>query len=462
MQNLSIRSLLSIFLLSLLSADLTIIPGPLVNITTDQSVGSIVIVSGNDSGYMATWQNTNGAGIEGFSSNLGKNWTKNTLIDPTIENLWVASNSSGFLTTFVSSDSEFLGNAYTRFSPTSGTTWSEPFNLSNNDTVAPFSLSTANETGFLTTWWNFCPGYGNVNFSLNGLGWQPTITLSNTGNISSPLLSSGSTNGFMVVWQEYLNGEVTAYISYSADGTNWNSPHAVSEIINLGEFRLISIASSPEGYLLAWIDDADTSYSIFSSDNGISWTAPSQISTDHPSNCNRPFVSITKTSAGFLASWTGHLGEALASLSDDNGSTWQTPVVLNRRGNYVMRNVLYTTVAASSLNEGCMFTWLDENENVISCYAILAESIQPVTNLHGKHLLNKFANCQEYVNSLSWTASIWPFAKNTLVYRNGLLIATLPSSQTTYQDHNQNNPVTYTLMTIDESGNESAPVSISL
>lgn len=468
MKKLSITSFFLLFSTTFLSADLKIFPGPLVNITTDESVDSIVIVSGNDSGYMATWKNLSDAGIGGFSSNLGKTWTKNTLISPprdiVNENLWVSSNSLGFLTTWVSISNDHGADAYTRFSPTMGNTWSRPNNLSDSTRVIPFSATTANQTGFLTVWCDSGSETAKAIFSSNGFDWGNIANLSNTENVLSPFLVSGSANGFMAVWQEYdeVEDKMIAYISHSQDGTSWNGPTEVSQITNLDGNNIISIASSDEGYLLVWIDESNTSYSIFSANNGTTWSSPSQISTDNTSNCSAPFVSITNSSAGFIASWRSSEGEALASLSRDNGATWETPVLLNHLGNRVTQHVPYTTVSVSSVGEGCLFTWLDTNQNAICCYAILSENAQPITNLYGKHLLNKFLNCEEYVNTLSWTPSPWSLAKTTLIFRNDILIATLPASQTSYQDHNQNKPVTYTLITIDESGNQSAPISISL
>jgi hypothetical protein len=452
---------ISSFTLFSLAASTTIIPGSLVNITTNESVGSIVIVSGNATGYMTTWQDLTGNGIESFSSNLGQTWTQNRIVTPTIQNSWVSSNSSGFITTWVSSVQNGLGFTYSSFSSNQGGLWSTPAQLSATNTVAPFSTTAANANGFVVCWYDYCSGNGYAKYSSNGTNWSTLIDITSSGYVSSPLMITASANGFMTAWQEFSTPTVSAYISYSATGTTWGTPILVSQITNFRENHIISIASSDAGFMLAWINEENVSYSSFSTDNGQTWSTPSQISDDHAPGCNSPFVSLCGTSFGFVASWVSNSGVALASLSTDNGQTWQTPIALNSSGSPAELSVEYTTVNATAFEDGCMFTWLDYSGNAISCYATFEEAVNPVTNLSGKHLLNRFINCGEYFNSLSWTSESGEIA-NYLIYRNGILIATLPSSQTSYEDHNQSGSATYTVIAIDQNGNESDPTSITL
>ena len=89
----------------------------------------------------------------------------------------------------------------------------------------------------------------------------------------------------------------------------------------------------------------------------------------------------------------------------------------------------------------------------------------PPASFTGFRCKNKFATQTEYVNNLFWRASLDPTVVSYLIFRNGVLIATIPASgQFKFIDHDRPKKQvdTYALIAVDASGLESSPVIITV
>ena len=85
------------------------------------------------------------------------------------------------------------------------------------------------------------------------------------------------------------------------------------------------------------------------------------------------------------------------------------------------------------------------------------------TNLKGLNGANRFINFIDYVSQLTWTASTSDDIAAYKVYRNGILIATLPAYATSYTAHNKPLTLTtYSVQAVNAFGDASTPVSITL
>lgn len=85
--------------------------------------------------------------------------------------------------------------------------------------------------------------------------------------------------------------------------------------------------------------------------------------------------------------------------------------------------------------------------------------------LTGVQIENEFLTQIDRINHLTWKASSDPTVVSYRIFRNGTLIATIPASgPLLYNDHNRNkNKVyTYSVVSVNGSGVQSAPVSIVL
>ena len=435
-----------------------ITPGNLVNITRDGSVGSIVIVARAQDEFMASWVSTSGVPFAGISNDLGKGWILDNLGDVDVTSTWVAGNDDRFVVSYQKSPTANLGNVYARSSPYHRNVWTSSRLLGGGDVAEPLVGACANQLGFVVSWWGFTGEASYVNFSTDGITWNGAEEISINRDTNTPVMVAASNSGFMAAWQE-LNGlNVNGYVSYSADGITWGTPQLVSGMTNLRGGNVITIGATDAGFMLAWVDALQVIYTSFSRDQGATWTSPVILSRNLTSQCESPIVSLAGNSTDFIASWVGYSGEALASLSSNNGETWEEPVILNRGANIATNGSEYSTVGVSVFNSNAMFTWQDSDSNAISCYASLY--LQPVRNLSGSRVLNQFFSLAEYVNVVSWSSSLSDIT-GYAIYRNGECIALVPPSQLTYEDHDQSGSVTYEVVAVNGIY-ESSPESITL
>lgn len=93
-----------------------------------------------------------------------------------------------------------------------------------------------------------------------------------------------------------------------------------------------------------------------------------------------------------------------------------------------------------------------------------APNVEPPSNLHGLQKKNNVGFEYELYNQLTWSASTSAKVAGYIVYRNEEKIATVGASTFSYEDHNLPRGVSfiYELVAFDESGNISAPVSVTV
>lgn len=87
------------------------------------------------------------------------------------------------------------------------------------------------------------------------------------------------------------------------------------------------------------------------------------------------------------------------------------------------------------------------------------------TNFRGKVIKNRFATQTDVIDNLKWSASSDPSVTGYRLFRDGVLIATIPATGPfKYNDHNRRPGVTYTyqLVAFNAGNQESAPVVVVL
>ena len=81
----------------------------------------------------------------------------------------------------------------------------------------------------------------------------------------------------------------------------------------------------------------------------------------------------------------------------------------------------------------------------------------------GKRIKNDFGLVKEYFIELHWNASTSSNLQGYYLYRNGILIATLPATSLSFEDHNLNKDqfYTYSLQSFNSNG-ASTSVTITI
>ena len=103
------------------------------------------------------------------------------------------------------------------------------------------------------------------------------------------------------------------------------------------------------------------------------------------------------------------------------------------------------------------------NLNTLVCCGGLFFASAP-TNLSGSCALNRFPMQGEFFTTLNWNPPTGEAVAGYNVHRNGDLIATLPSTQLTFSDHNRPSDAkdTYSVSSIDNNGIVSSPAEITV
>lgn len=174
---------------------------------------------------------------------------------------------------------------------------------------------------------------------------------------------------------------------------------------------------------------------------------------------------VENASGDLLVAWL-HLADitdvrCVVTKRMANSSTWSTPVVpvLSGDEGYV--------IALSSLGRGGILG-VSEVVNALSLSVEISEGPippAPPTNLVGETIKNTFLTQKDRIHLLSWQPSPDAAVAYYQVYRNGVLIAAIPSTGPfEYADHNRNKRVadTYVIVAVGLDGGVSSPVSIIL
>jgi streptogramin lyase len=212
----------------------------------------------------------------------------------------------------------------------------------------------------------------------------------------------------------------TAYVTNSAD--NSISAITISPGFNFSSSTFPvgtspeSVAFSPDG-LLAYVATNNSMILVFEAQSN---TLLQQIPTGDPSNANNLYVS----SDGLTLFVPSLFAEALLTIDT-------------------------TTLAVTTFPLA----------NILPSDVFFLPSVVPPpgptpapTGFTGNSIRNKSEVQVDNINELSWDAE--PDITEFLLFRNGVLIAALPSTATSYSDHNRNrdNHDTYTLFAVGTNG----------
>jgi hypothetical protein len=223
------------------------------------------------------------------------------------------------------------------------------------DAEAPILIGSS-EKGFIATW---CVNYNYVyaNVSTDGVTWQPaSMQIGGTYNIAA-VSGCGNNEMFLVAWNDNTTSSI--YVATSTNNaSSWNGPYvAVSDAIN-SNFYSVGCFANQHGFLLAYGDESSNLWSVFST-NGIDWGSPVLISA-YFNNGYVFFPSVGGTDAGFVVAWAGSDGNAYASFSADNGTTWSSPPSTITSSGAVLAPFL-SSVNISAYNNRCMASWMQSD-----------------------------------------------------------------------------------------------------
>lgn len=399
--------------------------------------------------------------------------------------------------------------------------------VENGDVVSPFTLpitsynSTSNQ--FLAsymgssestqrTWYNILDQNGTI---MSG----PNPTNNVADNESNSLVWScynSTDNVYAMAWGSTNNLGFFSIIN--ADGTIAKNSTAISTCsvdANGGYNVAVSYNSSNNRYLFTWqdADDSTPCYAIYASNSnnptlvaagtldGSDLTSPI-VASCYNSTANVWFITWTDTANKGYFTTIDPSGNIITSTRQFSANVGQTNLAgitssyNEQNDEYLLtwesadNKVMYgtcklgttTTITTAILDDtlasnvyGSVFhaysngntnksfiTWIKLTPQN-GYYATFARYLPTLTYLKAERVLNRFALYGEYFNRLTWVPTSLNNLASYKVYRNDTLISTLPTTQTTYEDHNQPNIVAnYSIKAINTYGAQTEPLTISI
>lgn|GEM_PF-3133444 len=310
-------------------------------------------------------------------------------------------------------------------------TWTTPQNITIQQVFDDVTLAyNSGSNQVFATWIANNTGLPSYAILTDGMWTSASIDLTNPGSTQSKnvLLTYDTSNEQVyAAW----GAEHPLVSAFSNIDQTWSTPLAISNSGTLNSEVTLGYCSASEQVVAAWLDSDVPKYSITNS-TGTNWTE-GVISSDPVANTA---ISLAFDSGlnEMFAAWSH---AASGSPSDPVYSTvlTQTIAVSGSPSDPVYSTILTQPIEASDSPSDPVYS------------TVLTQTIfpEPVTSLKGVQKINSFVTVTELYNQLNWlprTPGSFPVL-GYRIYRNGILIATLPPTQLSFQDRNCKSNVIY-------------------
>lgn len=297
-------------------------------------------------------------------------------------------------------------------------------------------------------------------FSLQGAGLLPEIAITPDGttawvtNTSSNTISSvvGLNTATPSFGSTIIVGGGPNGIAITPDGKQAYVSNATTDNVSIVTFSIGSSISKDVGI-------TPTDPGITPDQAPVAYFTVSQNISGQPTIFD---ASSSVSPVGYIASYEWNFGDGspivitnspmITHIYAQSGVFPVTLIVTNSAGTSLIQNFTGQVM----LNNGGPSAELDLNIAIDPSLAL---------GFTGYRCKNKFAAQTEYVNKLSWKPSSDPLVVKYLLFRNGVLIATIPANghlKFTDHDRRKNQIDIYELIAVDTFGLQSQPSIITV
>ncbi len=216
-----------------------------------------------------------------------------------------------------------------------GATWSTPADLSATNAVIGNAsiVGSADGQRLTAVWIQQDPIQARVFMSQSSNGgatWSSAAAISNFGTTIPYAAASTDGTTVVVVWTEQGIAEAPVYYSRWTAGTDtWTSPALVSPADEYA--GQVAVTASGDGQVMTalWRDENNLLHAATSTDAGLNWSAPRNLSTAGL-EVQWPKARTSTDGSRIVATWVEGDGGAnpnrvTSSFSLNQGQTWSTP-----------------------------------------------------------------------------------------------------------------------------------------
>lgn len=311
-----------------------------------------------------------------------------------------------------------------------GTAWNSPQEISDSVKPGLDTFLAYSGTSLFASWADRTYGTAYSIFDSSSNSWfTPASIDASSHPVSNVYMATQSNTGTLfAAWVDNSTGN-PMYATYNQNSDTWSSAPIAS--VSAGPNVNLTYQPSTGAMFAAWISNQTIYYSIY---NG-SWSTPQTIPGSLPIQY---FTDVYLLGIGsqVFAAWGG-AATLFPYYSIYTNGSWSTPQPIAQTQIFGNPSLAYN----ASTNQ-VFAAWEPYNTPSYPYYSTYnLTTTVPVT---AKRVVNDFGTLTEVFYVLTWQAPSTITPSSYTIYRNGVLIATVPASQLTYEDHDVSAKVKYT------------------
>jgi len=371
--------------------------------------------------------------------------------------IWVASNG----TNLVVQAAYFNGSSWT---PTgSGTTISNP----GEDTDVPQIC--CDDLGNTIAVWQSYNGFNTIIQSsrFDGSSWTPAEQISKAGlDAFRPQICCNNSGNAIAVWAGSDGSNLITQASLF-DGTSWSSSEDIFDISLPGEntFQPQVCCDSSGNAFATWRRSNGANDIIQASMfNGTSWTALADIPnlSEAGEDAEDPQICCDDLGNAYVVWQRSNGTNTVVQTSQFDGISWSSPP-----DHPATPGVPSFSPQVCCDNSGkAISVWVSAPVSGIEVIqsSFYTPMIFPPANFQGNRVTNQFPSQSSTSAHLSWTPNTDPNVTSFLIFKDGILLTTIPSYLSSYKDCNIDpcQSYSYTIISVNVTGDESAVETITL
>lgn len=312
--------------------------------------------------------------------------------------------------------------------------------------------------------------------------WGTTQTvIANSFSHDFPKVAVDANGNVAVVWYRYtlVGGSYTnLYVLYAgvpAGSSVWSVPIATSATPGQGNpanlranFGFDANGNAITVYSISYNGGTFNVESVVKQ-NGAAVTQPDQFVVSN-NFAFYPDLDVHNSLGSALAVFMFYDGmnvliqsaESYIAQAPQNINLWSAPINLSNNVNNSFPRCAHS-VTGGTLNAAAVWIYNDGMNNLVHAVTGSRAIVLPPGSVTVSQNSVNYGGFTDYYNTVSWGASSDPNLSQYVLFRNGVFVAVLDSTVTSYIDHNQVNggPVTYGVAATDTMNNQSVIITDS-